>query len=182
MIDDDYTRWIVEAERNFNLARRRAFLEDAVGRLRRRPKELLSFEVARRKLGLLNSRARGVSEIPLDRIVGSVGKSREFTRTFWPRREEIRARWQRVFTLIHSARGLPPIEVYQVGEVYFVLDGHHRVSVGRLIGLKMIEAHITEFVTPIRLTGDILDSGIDDLTLKTPDPKQRLAGYLPGRS
>ncbi len=166
MNDYDYTRWIVEAERNFNIARRYAFFEDAVGLLRRRPKDLLPFDEVRRKLGLLTSRDRGVFEIPLDKIVGSVGKSREFTRTFWPRREEIRARWQRVYAFIHSARGLPPIEVYQVGEVYFVLDGHHRVSVGRQIGLKVIEAHVTEFVSPIRLTGDILDTGLDELILK----------------
>jgi hypothetical protein len=101
-----------------------------------------------------------VSDIPLDKIVGSVGRSREFTRTFRPRREEIRARWQRVFTFVHSSCGLPPIEVYQVGDIYFVSDGHHRVSVARQIGLKVIEARITEFVSPIRLTADSLDTGL----------------------
>lgn len=166
MNDDDYSRWIVEAERNFNSARRYAFLEDAVGLLRRRPKDLLSFDEVKRKLGLLSSRDRGVSEIPLDKIVGSVGRSLEFTRTFWPRREALRTRWQRVYTFIHSSRGLPPIEVDQVGDVYFVSDGHHRVSVARQIGLKVIEAHITEFVSPIGLTEDILDTGLDELILK----------------
>ena len=179
MNDADYSRWIVEAERNFNSARRRAFLEDAVGLLRRRPKDLLSFDEVRRKLGLLTSRDRGVSEIPLDKIVGSVGKFREFTRSFWPRREEIRARWQRVYTFIHSARGLPPIEVYQVGDVFFVLDGNHRVSVGRQIGLKVIEAHVTEFVSPIRLTADILDTGLDDqILIKEAVSNKRKLGAL----
>ena len=166
MNDSDYTRWIVEAERNFNSAQRHAFLEDAFRLLRGRPKALLSFDKVRRKLGLFVSRDRGVHEIPLDKIVGSVGKSQEFTRTFWPRHEEIRARWQRVYTMIHGASGLPPIEVYQVGAVYFVLNGHHRVSVGRQIGLKVIEAHITEFVSPIRLTVDMLDTGLDGLILE----------------
>lgn len=166
MDNNDYSRWIVEAERNFNSARRHAFLEDAVGLLRGRPKDLLSFDEVRRRLGLLSSRDRGVSEIPLDKIVGSVGRFREFTCTFWPRREELRVRWQRVFTCVHSSSGLPPIEVYQVGDVYFVSDGHHRVSVARQIGLKVIEAHITEFVSPIRLTTDILDTRLDELILK----------------
>ena len=165
MNDYDYTRWIVEAERNFNVARRHAFFEDMLGRLLRRPTDLLSFDEVKRKLGLLSSRDRGVYEIPLDKIVGSVGKFREFTRTFCPRREESRARWQRVYTFIHSSRGLPPIEVYQAGDVYFVLDGNHRVSVGRQIGLKMIEAHVTEFISPIRLTADILEIRLDDMTI-----------------
>ena len=166
MNNDDYGRWIVEAESNFNSARQHAFFEDGVGLLRRRTKDLLLFDEVRRKLGLLSSRDRGVYDIPLDKIVGSVGRCHEFTRTFWPRREKLRVRWQRVFTLIHSASGLPPIEVYQVGDVYFVCDGHHRVSVSRQIGLKVIEAHITEFVSPIRLTTDILDTKHDELIPK----------------
>ena len=165
MNNDDYSRWIVEAEGNFNSARWHAFLEDVMGLLCRRPKGLLSFDEVKRKLDLLSSRDRGVYEIPLDKIVGSVGRCCEFTRTFWPRREELRKRWQRVFTLIHSASGLSPIEVYQVGDIYFVFDGHHRVSVMRQIGLKVIEAHITEFVSPIRLTTDILDTRLDELIL-----------------
>ena len=166
MSDDDYSRWIVEAERNFNRARRHAFLEDVMGLMRGRSINLLSFDEVKGKLGLLSSRDRGVHEIPLDKIVGSVGKFREFTRTFSPRRKEIRARWQQVYAFVHSARGLPPIEVYQVGEVYFVWDGNHRVSVARQMGLKMIEARITEFVSPIRLTTDILDTGLDELSVK----------------
>jgi hypothetical protein len=116
--------------------------------------ELLSFEQVRERLGLLSRRDRGLQEIPLDKIVGSVGKYRQFTRSFLPNDERVKRRWKSVYAGALGARGLPPIDVYQVGDVYFVNDGNHRVSVAHQFGAKTIEAYVTEFLSPVTLTVD----------------------------
>ncbi len=108
---------------------------------------------------------RGVHEIPLNAIVGSVGRYTDFTRTFLPLKSEDQQRWARVKTVIDDPGGvgLPPIEVYKVGEVYFVLDGNHRVSIARKEGFQHIEAHIIEVKTDVPLTPDVQP---DDLIIK----------------
>jgi nucleotide-binding universal stress UspA family protein len=107
-----------------------------------------------------------VQHIPLDAIVGSVGRNTDFTRTFLPRRAGDRERWanvKAVFMDVNSGQSLPPIEVYKVGEVYFVVDGNHRVSIARHEKLTTIEARVIEINTPIALTPDVQP---DDLIVK----------------
>jgi hypothetical protein len=122
--------------------------------------ELLSFEQVRERLGLLSRRQRGLQDIPLDRIVGSVGKYREFTRSFLPSDKGLKRRWKNVYAAALDTQGLPPIDVYQVGDVYFVNDGNHRVSVARQFGAKTIEAYVTEFLSPDART---IDADLDRL-------------------
>jgi hypothetical protein len=76
--------------------------------------------------------------------VGSVGRYDDFTRSFLPRRDSDAGRWARVKAATLDLTGLPPIEVYQIGQAYFVLDGNHRVSVARQLGAPTIQAYVTE--------------------------------------
>ena len=95
-----------------------------------------------------------MQEIPLDAIVGSVGRYADFTRSFLPRSDDMEERWARVKTIATGAAGWPPIEVYRLGDVYFVLDGNHRVSVAREMGLETIPAFVTEVKTRVPVTPD----------------------------
>ncbi len=163
MSNDNSRLWMVGAEQSFARARRRAFIENVMGQLSGRPTDLLPFEEVREKLGLQSSGQRGLHEIPLDKIVGSVGRYRDFTRSFLPRDKHIRQRWKRIYAAAQGMKGLPPIEVYQVGDVYFVKDGNHRVSVTREMGTETIQAYVTEFVSPVPLSAD---TDLNDLILK----------------
>jgi putative ubiquitin-RnfH superfamily antitoxin RatB of RatAB toxin-antitoxin module len=125
---------------------------------------LLSFAEVRDRLLLKQIIDRGVQEIPLDRIVGSVGREREFTRAFLPREEALRQRWQGVNDLAEGQVGFPTIEVYYVNDIYFVIDGHHRVSVARSHEAPTIEARVKEFISPVTLSPN---STIEEIILKS---------------
>jgi hypothetical protein len=133
----------------FDAARRAAVMSDLLRTLSGRPAELLPFEDVRDELELTHLRDRGLQEIPVDQIVGTLGRTGEFTRAFLPRREELRQRWTEVEALAQGMEGYPPIDVYKVGDAYFVVDGHHRVSVARRLGAPTIEARVKEFTTPV---------------------------------
>lgn len=149
----------------WNQARRQAFWQrfsSALG-LSKQPTTLLSFDEVQQKLRLLQSAYRGLEQVPLDQIVGSVGRYHDFTRTFLPLVESDSARWQRVAEL-QMETGLPPIELYKVGDAYFVKDGNHRVSVARQLGMRTIEAYVWEYQTP---TGGVsAQVNVDELIVK----------------
>jgi len=149
----------------FNEARLKASLQEALSRLTGKSNELLSYEEVAQKLKLRARADRGIHEIPVNAIVGSVGRYTDFTRTFLPRRPEDQDRWARVKAAMDSpaSMGLPPIEVYKVGDAYFVLDGNHRVSIARQEGFEFIEAHIIEINSDIPVTPDLQP---DDLIIK----------------
>jgi nucleotide-binding universal stress UspA family protein len=161
-----------DALQDFNDARRKAAMQEVLARLTGKSNELLSYEEVAKKLKLNVRTERGVHEIPVKAIVGSVGRYTEFTRSFLPRKNKDQERWARVKSVIDDpwGAGLPPIEVYKVGEVYFVLDGNHRVSVARQEGFEFIEAHIIEVRTDIPVTPDLQP---DDLIIKS-----EYAGFL----
>ena len=153
----------LQAISDFQKARRRAGTEQALARLRRRSVDLLSFEEVRGKLKGKAGRSLGLQEIPLDAIVGSVGRYVDFTRSFLPRQDSDRERWTRVQLAMEDLSGLPPIEVYKIGDAYFVRDGNHRVSVARQFEQSHIQAHVTEIQTRVPLSPDIQP---EDLILK----------------
>jgi nucleotide-binding universal stress UspA family protein len=138
-------------------------MERILARLTHDSAELLSFQEVRQKLGATARAERGLRDIPLDGIVGSVGRYDDFTRSFLPLQASDAQRWARVEVAASSPSGLPPIEVYQIGEVYFVRDGHHRVSVAREFGATHIQAHVTEVRTKVSLSPDVKP---DDLIVK----------------
>lgn len=145
----------LSAVQDFHQARRRAALDQILARLRGRPDTLLSYDEVRRLVGERNRVDRGLKEIPLDAIVGSVGRYGDFTRTFLPRTDMMQDRWARVKTVATEMGGWAPIEVYQLGEAYFVIDGNHRVSVARQMGLETIAAYVTEVRTTVPVTPDM---------------------------
>ncbi|MFQ5407584.1 MAG: universal stress protein [Anaerolineales bacterium] len=128
---------------DFRRARREAALQELLARLTGRTVDLLSFEEVRAMLRARTTGRRELREVPLDAIVGSVGRHSDFTRSFLPLRDSDRDRWAGVKAAVASLEGLPPIEVYQLGNAYFVLDGNHRVSVARTLGARHIEAYVT---------------------------------------
>ncbi len=149
--------------RDFQEARRRAALEDLKARLTGKSDDLLSYEAVYDLLQTNGSVSRGLQEIPLDAIVGSVGRYRDFTRSFLPRRESDKHRWANVKLKMLYRGGLPPIDVYQVGDVYFVLDGNHRVSVARQLGAETIQAYVTEVHSRVPLSAEVAP---DELIIK----------------
>ncbi len=153
----------IESKIEFSQARRRAFIEEWFSFFTGRSNDLLSFEAVKTSLQLQDSSYRGLQEIELDKIVGSTGRYRDFTRTFLPKNDLTEQRWQRVDAVAHSGNGFPPIEVYKVGEVYFVRDGNHRVSVARAHGAKTIEAYVIEYKTSVPIDNQ---DDLDDILLK----------------
>ncbi|MCS6827854.1 MAG: hypothetical protein NZ553_14680 [Caldilinea sp.] len=113
--------------------------------------DLLSYDEVAKRIKARQQIEMGTQMIPLDKIVGSVGRYRDFTRTFLPRPGVSPERWARVDAIMNSLEGFPPIEVYKIGDVYFVRDGNHRVSVARANGLTHIEAYVTEIPTEVPL-------------------------------
>jgi hypothetical protein len=139
------------ARQRFEQARRQAARAKMTARLTGEDIQLLPFEAIRAQLQQQNSHYRGIIEVPLDAIVGSVGRYKAFTRKFLPLTDSLKDRWVAVDAL-SAHKGWPPIELYQVGNVYFVKDGNHRVSVARQLNLPVIEAHVMAY--PVELTID----------------------------
>ncbi len=127
-----------------------AFLQDWIKRIRGESTELLSYDEVRK---ILQAREVGfrptLEEVPLDKIVGSVGRYRDFNSAFLPKNEALEERWARVDAARETLEGLPPVDLIKVGEFYFVRDGNHRVSVARAHGEKTIEAYVTPVETSI---------------------------------
>lgn len=144
------------ALQDFRRARHQAQLEQILGFLKGASSSLFSYEEVAAKLKAAKTRQRELREIPIDAIVGSVNRYQDFTRNFLPKHESDQERWAAIDMLATGSEGgLPPIEVYQIGEVYFVYDGNHRVSVARQLGATLIEAYVTQIETKVPITPDI---------------------------
>ncbi len=148
---------------DFNAAHRKASLKSVISQLTGEKIDLLSYDEVLKHLRLQGQVERGRQEIPLDKIIGSVGRYTDFTRDFLPRRISDSQRWVSVKIATESLVGVPPIEVYKVGDYYFVRDGNHRVSIARQNGQSHIEAYVTEVVTRVPLTGEV---DLDNLIIK----------------
>jgi len=153
------------ARDDFRRARGQAALQEIMSRFTGQSTQLLSYEEVAKQLKTTGQAERGLKEIPLDAIVGSVGRYSDFTRTFLPKQDSDEHRWAgvRVAVTDLTQGGLPPISVYQIGGAYFVIDGNHRVSVARRLGATTIEAHITEVKTKVPFSPE---TSPDDLILK----------------
>jgi hypothetical protein len=136
-----------QVERDFARARRRARLRAAVARIRREhaSNRLLSFDDVRRDLVANNRLYRGTRVVEVEEIVGSVGRWRDFDRSFLPARASVGHKWKRIDRAFQRGEELPPVDLYEIGETYFVLDGHHRVSVARYHDVPTVEAAVAEF-------------------------------------
>jgi hypothetical protein len=113
---------------------------------------LLSFDDVRRELVANNRLQRGMRVVEVEEIVGSVGWWDEFDRSFLPARASVGHKWKRIDRAFHCTEDLPPVKLYKLEEAYFVVDGHHRVSVARYHDVPTLEAAVAEF-HPKRLAG-----------------------------
>ena len=159
--DSSFQTSYIEGVNKFQGARTRAFLQEMMSLLRGQSAELLSFDEVRSRLRLREESYRGLQDIEIEKIVGSVGRYKDFTQTFLPKNAEMRERWSRVYAKVHSLEGVPPIDVYKVGDAYFVRDGNHRVSVARQIDAKTIQAHVTELPSAVAIKPGMTEEDID---------------------
>jgi hypothetical protein len=156
-----------DAQFDFGRARRRRTLSRLSARLRGLPSDvnvILPFDEVVAALGHRGERRLGLQTIPLDSIVGTVDRRREFDRRFHPTSTRVRARWERIATAQRRGEAMPPIDVYRIGELHFVRDGHHRVSVARALGYRDINAYVTEILTEVGADHTIT---LRDLPLKS---------------
>ena len=145
---------------DFTRAIRRAFMRRVGARLRGDPGSALapSFEEAARTVGARNRRRLGRRVVAVEKVVGSVGRFKDFDGSFLPIRRGLGERWKRVDRAFHLGLDLPPVVLYKLGEHYFVVDGNHRISVARYQGVQWIEAEVTQLyagapATPSNPTG-----------------------------
>ena len=147
------------AKSDFEAALRTGFWRSLISWFAQSRNELLPFDEVRKLVPMQGMHEIGLKEIPLDQVVGSVGRYNDFDRAFLPRRTETRSRWISIDTAHLQDVELPPIEVYKIGSFYFVKDGNHRVSVARLKGQAFIDANVIEIDVgvPINTEADIDD-------------------------
>jgi hypothetical protein len=143
------------AETDFSLARLKAFLNRIRSIVTGQPRELLSYAEVKKSLHISGPIYRGVEDVPIKDIVGSLNRYHDFDRAFLPARSDIAPRWENVYLAIYRNIGLPPVILYKVGHVYFVVDGHHRVSVAREQGMETIEAEVRECTSKVNITPDL---------------------------
>jgi hypothetical protein len=147
---------------DFQRARFKAFMNRALGTLSGQRTRLLSYEEIKEKLRIGGPIYRGVQTVRVDQIAGSLNRYHEFDRVFLPASDKLAERWQSVNRAFYEDVSLPPVVLYKVGQVYFVVDGHHRVSVARKQGQIYIEAEVRECATRVDITPDIK---LDDLEI-----------------
>jgi len=155
-----------DAQSDFSRARRSRLLADIGRRLRREPDDvalMLPFEEVVEALGRSGQHDLGLQVVPLDAIVGTVDRAVDFDRGFRPTSARLRSRWERIASAQRRGEALPPVSLYKIGDLYFVRDGHHRVSVAKSLGRDDIDAYVVEVTTRLRL-GE--DTRVSDLPLK----------------
>jgi hypothetical protein len=129
---------------DFDRARQKAALHDLLAAVNRRPNDLMPFHEIRKRLSPEAESYRGLQTVPIAQIVGSMDRFQDFDRTFLPRKKNTRGRWTNVDRAYYEDVRLPPIQLYKVGDIYFVKDGNHRVSVARERGVEFIDAEVIE--------------------------------------
>jgi hypothetical protein len=155
-MDDKTPVHIQETARaDFQAALRKGFWHSVVGWITQTRSTLLPYDEIRKSLPLSNQHYIGMREIPIDQIVGSVNRYRDFDRVFLPLQRHTQGRWMSIDRAHLSDIILPPIEVYKIGETYYVKDGNHRVSVARQKGQMYIDADVIEIDVPVPVDPDV---------------------------
>ena len=147
---------------DFAHARLKAFWNRILSILGRQPTTLLSYDDVKEKLHIGGPIYRGVRTVEVKKIVGSLNRYHQFDRAFLPLEDQIADRWQNIDRAFYQDVNLPPVVLYKVGEVYFVVDGHHRVSVAREQGQLNIDAEVRECSTKVNITPELK---IEDLEI-----------------
>ncbi|WP_448851273.1 chromosome partitioning protein ParB [Corynebacterium sp. 335C] len=166
-----------DAQADFARARRRAWLGRAVSRLRLQPDDVtqvLPYDEVVHALGETGRRELGLQQVATDSIVGTVDRTGQFDRAFRPTTNSSRARWERINAAQRRGESMPPVRLRRIGGMHFVVDGHHRVSIARARGDRVIDAYVTEVLTRVDADG-IRDNR--DLVLK--DHRRILLSRVP---
>jgi len=140
----------VDAQHDFMRARRQATIARLAARLRGEPDDVrlvLPYDEVIDALGFVSERSVGSQVVALDAIVGTVDRGRDFDRRFRPTSGRVRSRWEHIAAMMRRGDELPPVDLIRIGDIYFVRDGHHRVSVARALGHTDINARVTEVIT-----------------------------------
>jgi hypothetical protein len=140
---------------DYGRARAKAFFNDLLAYIRGRPNDLISFEEVKEKLRIGGPIYRGVRPVPLAQVVGSLNRYRDFDRAFLPTQAHTAERWRSISRAFYEDVSLPPVVLYKVGDVYFVVDGNHRVSVAREQGQEFIDAEVRECEVRVPVTPDL---------------------------
>lgn len=154
------------AKADFNRARWKAFVRGVLASLRGERNTLISYDEVKEKLHIGGPIYRGMRTVPLAQIAGSLNRYHEFDSAFLPKNDGNAARWQSVDRAFYQEVSLPPIVLYKVGEVYFVVDGHHRVSVAREQNAEFIDAEVRECSTKVNITPDLRTEDLEILQEK----------------
>ncbi len=152
-----------QSRHDYTRARFKAFWRGILAALSGEPNNLLSYDEVKEKLHIGGPIYRGVKTVRVDQIIGSLNRYQDFDRAFLPLQDKTADRWQRVNQAFYNEVSLPPVVLYQVGEVYFVVDGHHRVSVAREQNQIYIDAEVRECATRVAITPDIRPEDLEDL-------------------
>lgn len=136
---------------DFERARHKALLSQLLALVTQHPNELLPFDEVRARLHVHGRHYLGFQIVPINQIVGSEGRYSDFDRQFAPRHAATKFRWIAIARTHHEAVGLPPVELYKLSDLYFVKDGHHRLSVARAHGQTDVEALVTELEVDVPL-------------------------------
>ena len=160
---DDYSN-ITQSD--FSRARWKAFFGNVLAALKGEKNNLLSYDEIKEKLHIGGPIYRGIRTVRVAQIVGSLNRYHEFDRAFMPKNDKNATRWQSVDRAFYQEVSLPPIVLYKVGEVYFVVDGHHRVSVARGQNQDYIDAEVRECSTKVNITADIKPEDLHILQAK----------------
>lgn len=152
-----------QAAEDFSRARAKEIFTQIMYFLDSRKNKLLSLDDVRKILKPKSESYKGLRTVPINLIVGSEGRYQDFNKYFLPKSDHLRSRWERVDEARLSDITLPPIQLYEIGGVYFVRDGNHRVSVARAQGVEMVDAELISLSTEIQLTPDMT---LEELTNK----------------
>ncbi len=179
-----------QAKGEYAEARRSALMRRIWTSLTGQSNELIPFEELSKAVDATSQSYRGVRPVPLDKIIGSFGRSRDFDRAFLPTQEHSSGKWLSVDSAYNRGVTFPPISLYKIGDAYFVVDGHHRVSVARQKGQKFIDAEVIEVESKVPVSADLTLDDLDVLAayrdflsqtkLGKLRPEQQIRVSLPG--
>lgn len=138
----DYTTWALHLYRRVTLL---GWLGNLWSKITRRPSKLLDLNHYAKRLRLKGRHYAGIEAVSIHQIRGTQGKEADFNASFAPLNERTRSRWLGIAIARLQGTPLPPVELIQVGQTYFVVDGHHRISVAKALGEQIIDAEVTKW-------------------------------------
>jgi len=152
-----------QSRNDYARARFKAFWRGIAAAISGEPNTLLSYDEIKEKLHIGGPIYRGMQTVRVEQIVGSLNRYHEFDRAFLPTQDKNAFRWQRINQAFYKEISLPPIVLYKVGEIFFVVDGHHRVSVAREQNQIYIDAEVRECATKVNISPDIKPEDLEVL-------------------